>query len=202
MCLFCRTQRKNRAVLGHHWLPLYLFFPTMEVNGAPKLPGYKLSSNYLPLCSAEQTHSYRFGTTSGWVNEDRIYIFGWTIPLKTSHIFTDIIYFYTSVIYLLLESCRYVVLLCIKINTSYKLFAGYNLHDRESGVALKLLPLFNNEKGVHFRSSPWHLFWSSPSQLDSNWWSVYLFLFEPAPAESGRCLCSSPCALWRKTHWN
>ncbi len=40
-----------------------IFFPTMEVNGAPKQPGYKLSSKYLPLCSAEQRHSYRFGTT-------------------------------------------------------------------------------------------------------------------------------------------
>ncbi len=40
-----------------------IFFPTMEDNGAPKQPGYKLSSKYLPLCSAEQTHSYRFGTT-------------------------------------------------------------------------------------------------------------------------------------------
>ncbi len=38
-------------------------FPTMDVNGAPKQPGYKLSLKYLPLCSAEQTHSYRFGTT-------------------------------------------------------------------------------------------------------------------------------------------
>ncbi len=38
-------------------------FPTMEVNGAPKQPGYNLSSKYLPLCSAEQINSYRFGTT-------------------------------------------------------------------------------------------------------------------------------------------
>ncbi len=78
----------------------------MEVNGAPKQPDYKLSSEYLPLCSAEQTHSYRFGTTWGWVNDDTIFIFkiqdffichihdyieyitssemwvfGWTIPL-------------------------------------------------------------------------------------------------------------------------
>ncbi len=49
----------NRAVLGHS----VFFFPTMEVNGAPKQPGYKLSSKYLPLCSAEQRHSYRFGNT-------------------------------------------------------------------------------------------------------------------------------------------
>ncbi len=32
--------------------------------------------------------SYRFGLTWGWVNDDRIYIFGWTIPLSTvmSHV--------------------------------------------------------------------------------------------------------------------
>ncbi len=29
-------------------------FAIMEVNGAPKQPGYKLSSKYLPLCSAEK----------------------------------------------------------------------------------------------------------------------------------------------------
>ncbi len=40
------------------------------------------SSEYLSLCSAEQRHSYRFGTTWGWVNDDRIFIFGWTIPLN------------------------------------------------------------------------------------------------------------------------
>ncbi len=51
-----------------------IYFPTMEVNGAPKQPAYKLSSKYLPLCSAEQIHSYRFGTKS--VNDDRIFIFG------------------------------------------------------------------------------------------------------------------------------
>ncbi len=35
------------------------------------------------LCSAEQRNSYRFGTTRGSVNDDRIFIFGWTIPLMT-----------------------------------------------------------------------------------------------------------------------
>ncbi len=63
-------------------LYFHSFFSTMEVNGAPKQPAYKLSSKYLPLCSAKQRHSYRFGTTWGWVNDDRIFSFGWTIPLK------------------------------------------------------------------------------------------------------------------------
>ncbi len=54
----------NRAVLGT--IDLHSSFSSsMEVNGAPKKPVYKLSSEYPPLCSAEQTHSYRFGTTPG-----------------------------------------------------------------------------------------------------------------------------------------
>ncbi len=60
---------------------LYVF--SMEVNGAQKQPGYTLSSKYIPLCSAEQTHSYMFRTFWYWVNDDRIFIFGWTIPLVT-----------------------------------------------------------------------------------------------------------------------
>ncbi len=83
MCLFCWTQRKifwRMRETEQFWI-IVLFFPTMEVNGAPKQPDYKLSSKYLPLCS-EQTHSYRFGTTWGWVNDDRIIIFGWTVPLR------------------------------------------------------------------------------------------------------------------------
>ncbi len=46
----------NRAVLGQVFV-----FPTMEINGAPKQPDYKHNSKYRPLCSEEQTHSYRFG---------------------------------------------------------------------------------------------------------------------------------------------
>ncbi len=75
----CGKQSSSGAPLTS----IVFFFPTMEVNGAPKQPGYKLSSKYLPLCSAEQRNSYRFGTTWGWVNDDRIFIFGWTIPLSS-----------------------------------------------------------------------------------------------------------------------
>ncbi len=39
----------NTAVLGRHLTSIVFFFPTMEVNGAPKQPDYKLSSKYLPF---------------------------------------------------------------------------------------------------------------------------------------------------------
>ncbi len=58
----CEKQSSSEAPLTS----IVLCFPTMEVNGAPKQPGYKLSSKYLPLCSAEQRNSYRFGTTGSY----------------------------------------------------------------------------------------------------------------------------------------
>ncbi len=86
MSLFCWTQRKIfwRMWKTEQFLGTIdfhsIFFPSMEVNGAPKQPGYKRSSKYLPLCSTEQRNSYRFGTNWGWVNDDRMFNFGWTIP--------------------------------------------------------------------------------------------------------------------------
>ncbi len=80
MCLFCWTQRKifwRKFLIRLFWAPLTSIARkqnTVEVNGAPKLLGVPHSSEYLPLCSAEQTHSYRSGNT--WVNDDRIFIFG------------------------------------------------------------------------------------------------------------------------------
>ncbi len=37
---------------------------------------------YLNLCSEDERRSYGFGSTWGWVINDRIFIFGWTIPLS------------------------------------------------------------------------------------------------------------------------
>ncbi len=102
MSLFCWTQRKifwRMWETEQFWGTIdfhSIFFPTMKVNGAPKQPGYKLSSEYLPLCSAEQRHSYRVGTTWGCVNDDRSFIFGWTIPL--------------TAVFSLLSSCHWVLL--------------------------------------------------------------------------------------------
>ncbi len=85
--LFCWTQRKifwRKFITRLLWWTIDFHSRkkhTMEVNGAPELLCFPHSSEYLPLSSAEQRHSYRFGTTWGWVNDDRIFIFGWTIPL-------------------------------------------------------------------------------------------------------------------------
>ncbi len=55
----CGKQSSSGAPLTS----IVFIFPTMEVNCAPKQSGYKLSSECLPLCSVEQRHSYRFGTS-------------------------------------------------------------------------------------------------------------------------------------------
>ncbi len=44
----------------------------------------QIPSKYLNLCSEDERRSYGFGTTWGWVINERIFIFGWTIPL-TQH---------------------------------------------------------------------------------------------------------------------
>ncbi len=40
---------------------------------------------YLNLCSVDEQRSYGFGMTWGWVINDRIFIFGWTIPLRLEY---------------------------------------------------------------------------------------------------------------------
>ncbi len=42
----------------------------------------RIHQKYLNLCSEDERRSYRFRTTWGWVINDRIFIFGWTIPLR------------------------------------------------------------------------------------------------------------------------
>ncbi len=44
----------------------------------------RFHQKYLHLCSEDERRSYGFGTTCGWVINDRIFIFGWTIPLNSS----------------------------------------------------------------------------------------------------------------------
>ncbi len=111
MSLFCLTQRK----IFWRKFVTRLFWGTIGAQLVPQNCPH--SSEYRPLCSAEQINAYRFGTTWGWVNtywqtdkkcialmhckllwikasakcvnvnvnDDRIFIFGWPIPLR--HLF-------------------------------------------------------------------------------------------------------------------
>jgi len=64
--------------VGRHWLPWYR-------NKIWKLmvSCHPYPSKYL-LCSAEERHAYRFGTTWGWVNDD-FFIVRWPISLIKLH---------------------------------------------------------------------------------------------------------------------
>ncbi len=54
---------------------------TMEVNRDHQMSGYTHSSKYILLYSAEEKIFNRSETVWGWVNDDRIFIFGCTISL-------------------------------------------------------------------------------------------------------------------------
>ncbi len=45
------------------------------------LRAFRFHQKYLNLCSEDERRSYGFGTTWGWIINDRILIFGWTNPL-------------------------------------------------------------------------------------------------------------------------
>ncbi len=71
----------DRAVLGAP-LTFIVFFSYYGVNGAPELLCLPHSSEYLPLCSAEQRHLYSLELLEGWVSNDRIFIFGVNDPFN------------------------------------------------------------------------------------------------------------------------
>ncbi len=56
---------------------LIVSLPSMEGQRA-----LRMHQKYLDLCFEDERKSYGFGMTWGWVIHDRIFIFGWTIPLN------------------------------------------------------------------------------------------------------------------------
>ncbi len=72
----------NSEVLKYCIKLLWCLFVILEFDGS--------SAHWLSLywkewpaySSKQERHSYKFGVTWGWVNDDRIVIFGWTIHLK------------------------------------------------------------------------------------------------------------------------
>ncbi len=103
MSLFCWTQMK---VFWWMW-GTEQFWGTIDFNSIflwkSMVPKNSLITNFLQnifLCvQQKQINSYMFGTTWGWVHDDRIFIFGWTIPLiiviqvYNTHISIDYIYY-------------------------------------------------------------------------------------------------------------
>jgi len=45
---------------------------------------FRFNQKYLHLCTEDERRSYGFGTTWGWIINDRIFIFGWNIPFRAS----------------------------------------------------------------------------------------------------------------------
>ncbi len=69
----------------HHSEPLrfsalMVVVPLLSMEGQKAL---RFHQKYLNLCSEDERRSYRFGVTWGWVINDRIFTFGWTIPLSS-----------------------------------------------------------------------------------------------------------------------
>ncbi len=59
-----------------------IFFPTMEVNGAPKQPVTNFLQNIFLYIRQNKSIHTGLELLKGWVNDDRNVIFGWTIPLR------------------------------------------------------------------------------------------------------------------------
>ncbi len=60
---------------------LYVVVVLLSMQGQKAL---RFHQKHLNLCSKDEWGSYGFGTTWGWVINDSIFIFGWTIPLNFS----------------------------------------------------------------------------------------------------------------------
>ncbi len=67
----------NTMSLQRFWA-LNVVVPLLSMQGQKALGFHQ---KYLNLCCEDEQMSYGFGTTWGWVINDRIFIFGWTIPL-------------------------------------------------------------------------------------------------------------------------
>ncbi len=76
-------------------LTVAIDFHTIEVNGY-QLFGHKNDSKYCLLCSKEEINSYMFGISWVWVNDDRIFIFGRTVPLNGDIRFCLILFLFTA----------------------------------------------------------------------------------------------------------
>ncbi len=65
-----------------HLYALIVVVPLLSMEGQRALGFHQ---KYLNLCFEHEQRSYGFGTTWGWVLNERIFIFGWTIYLNSRY---------------------------------------------------------------------------------------------------------------------
>ncbi len=81
-----------------YWSPCYISGPgniAVALLSMESQRALGFHQKYLNLCSEDERRSSRFGTTWGWVINDRIFIFVWTNPLMLYFIILALFYFCT-----------------------------------------------------------------------------------------------------------
>ncbi len=104
------------TILTMSLLPFWALNVSVALLSMQGQKALEFHQKYLNLCSKDEQRSYGFGTTWGWVINDRIFIFGWTIPLRylietwyQTPLMTDFISIYIFRFYVLFK-----ILICFK----------------------------------------------------------------------------------------
>ncbi len=86
-----RKESNNNIIFSTTLLPEFCL---LNINNTHYVDyALRIHQKHLNLCSEDERRSYGFGTTWGGVINDRIFIFGWTVPLMKS-CWSDTIWFY------------------------------------------------------------------------------------------------------------
>ncbi len=156
-------------------MSLLCFWAFISWGGSESSRNYQ---TYLHLCSEDEQMSYGFGTTWGWIINESIFIFGWTIPL------TDKV----------MEKCgakkviksRHIIRLkpeimlddsgwCVCCDTFSQLLLNQCVHDESSGVR-HVRRMFHPGRGLggpRARRTNMHFTSSSTGGLSSSQSSSY-----------------------------
>ncbi len=131
------------------------------------------------LCVPQKKrHSYRFGTTWGWVNDDRIFIFGWTILLN----------------FILSRKCKNVVCFCLVL-----LFTQKWCYDSHAVIHITFDSAWNYILIIiEVQQCVWlfcvSVMFRKPAQ-DLSLLSSHLWLYAPLNWLNVSC---RPCMKWRR----
>ncbi len=117
---------------------------------------------YLNLCYEDERRSYGFGMTWGWVINDRIFIFGWTIPLRPFHTKTNVCYGKFSAINIL-----------IWVNIIHSVFSDpTNIHMQSMQQIITLFPIALQRKWGNQLELR---FWSHAAVVTCNYFTIWWY---------------------------